>query len=191
MTTNPSASRSVASAFGIAFLSSATSIGLTLLIIGAITVSPAGPEPTPLDPASEIKAMLDQQEKDWNAGNLDAFLTGYWDSPKVVFQSGGDRNVGFEAMRDRYRKRYQAEGRSMGRVTFSEVEIEPLAADAAFVRGRWGLIMPDGKTPGGLFTLIVRKLPGAGWKIVHDHTSSAEAPATAPAPAASTAKPQE
>jgi uncharacterized protein YbdZ (MbtH family) len=33
--------------------------------------------------------------------------------------------------------------------------------------------MSDGKTPHGLFTLIVRRLP-EGWRIVHDHTSAAE-----------------
>jgi hypothetical protein len=32
-------------------------------------------------------------------------------------------------------------------------------------------MMPDGKRPSGLFTLILRKLP-EGWRIVHDHTSS-------------------
>ena len=38
--------------------------------------------------------------------------------------------------------------------------------------------MPDGTKPGGLFTVIFRKLP-EGWKIVHDHTSADE-PARAP-----------
>ena len=45
------------------------------------------------------KAVLDRQEADWNKGDLDAFLTGYWNSPRVVFQSGGDRYDGWEAMR--------------------------------------------------------------------------------------------
>jgi uncharacterized protein (TIGR02246 family) len=132
---------------------------------------------------AEIKTVLDKQEHDWNKGDLDAFLEGYWNSPDVVFQSGGDRNVGFEAMRDRYRKRYKAEGKAMGRVSFTDVEIQPLGPDSAFVRGRWGLTLPDGKKPGGLFTLIFRKLPG-GWKIVHDHTSVGEDPAVPPAPPA-------
>jgi uncharacterized protein (TIGR02246 family) len=123
-----------------------------------------------------IKSVLDKQEQDWNKGDLDAFLEGYWNSPNVVFQSGGDRNVGFEAMRDRYRKSYKAEGKAMGRVSFTDVEIQPLGPDSAFVRGRWGLTLPDGKKPGGLFTLIFRKLP-EGWKIVHDHTSAAADPA--------------
>jgi ketosteroid isomerase-like protein len=135
-----------------------------------------------VDSVAAIKKVLDRQEQDWNKGDLDAFLEGYWNSPKVVFQSGGDRNVGFEAMRDRYRKRYKAEGRAMGRVSFSEVEIEPLGPNSAFVRGRWGLTMPDGKKPGGLFTLVFRKLP-EGWKIVHDHTSTGEDPLVPPAPA--------
>ena len=143
-----------------------------------------------VDPVAGIEVVLDRQERDWNAGDLDGFLRGYWDSPKVVFQSGGDRNVGFESMRERYRKRYKAEGKAMGRVSFTEVEIEPLGSDSAFVRGRWGLVMPDGEKPGGLFTLIFRNLPGQGWKIVHDHTSSTEPPAKpAPAASTSTAKP--
>jgi beta-aspartyl-peptidase (threonine type) len=127
-----------------------------------------------------IRAVLDKQEADWNKGDLDAFLEGYWHSPDVVFQSGGDRNVGFDAMSERYRKRYKAEGKAMGKVAFSKVEIQTLGPDAAFVRGAWKLDLPDGKKPGGLFTLIFRKLP-EGWKIVHDHTSVADDPAPKPA----------
>ena len=118
--------------------------------------------------------MLDKQAEAWNRADLDAFLDGYWHSPRVVFQPGGDRSEGFEAMRDRYRKRYQAEGRVMGKLRTPTLEIQPLGPDSAFARGRWRLTMPDGKRPGGLFTLVFRKFPD-GWKIVHDHTS-AEAP---------------
>ncbi len=120
-----------------------------------------------------IQDVLDRQARDWNRGDLDAFLDGYWNSPKVVFQSGGDRYEGWDAMRERYRRRYQAEGRSMGKVKFTGVEIEPLGKDSAYVRGRFELAMPDGSRPSGLFTLIFRRFPN-GWKIVHDHTSSAE-----------------
>ena len=46
--------------------------------------------------------------------------------------------------------------------------------DSAFVRGRWGLTLPDGKKPGGLFTLVFKRMAPEGWRIVHDHTSAAE-----------------
>ncbi len=118
-----------------------------------------------------VRAVLDRQVADWNRGDLDAFLAGYWNSPKVVFQSGGQRIDGWEAMRDRYRRRYRAEGRAMGQLVFSGLDIEPLGPEAALARGRWQLTMPDGSTPGGLFTVIFRKFP-EGWKIVHDHTSA-------------------
>jgi ketosteroid isomerase-like protein len=125
------------------------------------------------DPVSAIRSVLERQEADWNKGDLDAFLTGYWNSPKVVFQSGGDRHEGFEAMRARYYKRYKADGKAMGRVAFSKVEIESLGPECAMVRGAWRLTLPDGSHPGGLFTLIFRKFAD-GWKIIHDHTSAEE-----------------
>jgi hypothetical protein len=49
------------------------------------------------------------------------------------------------------------------------LEIEALGPEAALARGRWQLIRSKDK-PGGVFTLIFRKLP-EGWRIVHDHTS--------------------
>jgi beta-aspartyl-peptidase (threonine type) len=149
----------------------ASLIGLVFAIFGYSSFSRAQAK---LDDSAEaVRAVLDRQVADWNRGDLDGFLTGYWKSPKVVFQSGGQRLDGWEAMRDRYRQRYQAEGKAMGRLAFSGVEIEVLGADVAFVRGGWRLAMPDGTTPGGLFTLLFRKFP-EGWKIVHDHTSAEE-----------------
>jgi beta-aspartyl-peptidase (threonine type) len=127
----------------------------------------------PEDSIRAVRAVLDRQVADWNRGDLDGFLAGYWNSPKVVFQSGGQRYDGWAAMRERYRRRYQAEGRAMGRLAFSGLDIEPLGPEAVLARGRWQLTMPDGTTPGGLFTVIFRKLP-EGWKIVHDHTSADE-----------------
>jgi ketosteroid isomerase-like protein len=121
--------------------------------------------------AEAVRAVLDRQVADWNKGDLDGFLAGYWNSPKVVFQSGGQRYDGWEAMRDRYRRRYQAEGRAMGRLAFSALDVEPLGPESVLARGRWQLTMPDGSTPGGLFTVVFRKFP-EGWKIVHDHTSA-------------------
>jgi ketosteroid isomerase-like protein len=120
-----------------------------------------------------VRAVLDQQVLDWNKGDLDGFLTGYWNSPKVVFMSGGNRFDGFEAMRDRYRRRYKADGKAMGQLAFSELDVESLGPEAVLARGRFRLTMPDGAKPTGLFTVIVRKFPD-GWKIVHDHTSADE-----------------
>jgi uncharacterized protein (TIGR02246 family) len=125
----------------------------------------------PDDPATDVRALLDGQVVDWNKKDLDGFCAGYWKSPKLVFLSGGEKTEGWEAMRQRYRARYQGEGKAMGTLAFREVEVEPLGPDSAFARGRWELALPEGKKAGGRFTLILRKT-GDGWRIVHDHTSS-------------------
>ncbi len=146
--------------------------GLALLAGFQPTPSRCGDEP---DVATrEVRAVLTQQVVDWNKGDLDGFLTGYWNSPKVVFMSGGQRFDGFEAMRDRYRLRYKTGGKAMGQLAFSELDVEALGPEAVMARGRFRLTMPDGTKPTGLFTVIVRSFAD-GWKIVHDHTSAEEA----------------
>ena len=146
--------------------------GRALLVLAV--AAPAGGQGDRDDAIRAVRAVLDRQVADWNRGDLDGFLGGYWNSPKVVFQSGGNRIDGWDAMRARYRRRYQAEGRAMGRLAFSALDIEPLGPEAVLARGHWRLTLPDGTRPGGLFTVIFRKSP-EGWKIVHDHTSAEEA----------------
>jgi beta-aspartyl-peptidase (threonine type) len=58
----------------------------------------------------------------------------------------------------------------MGKLDFTNLRIEMLGQETAFVRGEFHLTMSDGKTPHGLFTLVFRKFP-EGWKIVHDHSA--------------------
>ena len=41
----------------------------------------------------------------------------------------------------------------------------------AVARGRWRLVTSGGKEAGGLYTVILKRLP-EGWRIVHDHSSA-------------------
>jgi hypothetical protein len=73
-----------------------------LLLIVALLCARALPGQAEADPSvGAVRAVLDRQVADWNRGDLDGFLGGYWNSPKVVFQSGGRRYDGWEAMRER------------------------------------------------------------------------------------------
>jgi ketosteroid isomerase-like protein len=126
---------------------------------------------TSANDADQIRAVLTTQVANWNAGRLEEFMRGYWRSQALTFFSGGRKLSGWEATLDRYRKTYQGEGHEMGKLVFSELDVMLLGPQSAMVRGRWELTMSDGKKPGGLFTLILRRVDG-GWKIVHDHTSS-------------------
>jgi ketosteroid isomerase-like protein len=140
------------------------------------------PDETPADQRANleegIKHVLLSQVEAWNHGKLEAFMQGYWHSPDLTFFSGATETRGWEPTLARYRQRYQAEGKEMGKLEFQKLNIDLLSRRSAVVTGAWQLTMSntkasDGKQPHGLFTLIFKRLP-AGWKIVHDHTSTAE-----------------
>jgi len=120
--------------------------------------------------AQEIRAVLDRQVEAWNRHDLEGFMEGYWKSQELTFFSVGTRRAGWEEAIAGYRTRYQSEGKEMGHLDFSDLQIEMLGPQAAYVRGHWHLTFTGGGA-GGLFTLIFRKMP-RGWRIVHDHTSS-------------------
>ena len=121
-----------------------------------------------------IKHVLVSQIEAWNHGNLEGFMQGYWHSPDLTFFSGATETRGWEPTLARYRQRYQAEGKEMGKLEFQKLNIDLLSRRSAVVTGEWHLTMSDGKQPHGLFTLIFKRMPPEGWRIVHDHTSAAE-----------------
>jgi ketosteroid isomerase-like protein len=122
---------------------------------------------------ADIEQVLHQQRDAWNHHDLEGFMSGYWNSPELTFFSDAKVSSGWQSAMGHYRKKYQGEGKEVGRLDFSDLNVQVLGADAAFVRGAWKLTQADGKTPHGIFTLVFRKFP-EGWKIVHDHTSAAE-----------------
>ena len=121
------------------------------------------------DDAADIKKVLDDQQVAWNKGDLVGFMKGYWHSKDLTFVSGKDVTRGWEPTLERYKKRYQADGKEMGKLAFSDVEVQILAPGVALVTGKWELTLSKEKV-GGRYTLILKKLD-EGWRIVHDHTS--------------------
>jgi ketosteroid isomerase-like protein len=131
---------------------------------------PAALGPSPDEDRAAIRKVLDDQVAAWNKADLQAFMAGYWQSDRLSFYSGKTRTGGYQATLDRYRTRYQAEGKEMGQLRFDLFDVELLGPGVAVVRGRYLLKMKK-EQPQGLFTLLLRRLP-EGWRIVHDHTSS-------------------
>jgi len=139
------------------------------LILCLVAVTPA--QPPASNAETQIRQLLQDQVAAWNRGDLDAFMAGYWHSPALTFFSNNTEAKGWDAALARYKQNYQSGGHAMGKLDFPILSVTLLGPDSAFIRGRFHLVMPDGKEPHGIFTLIVRKFP-EGWRIVHDHTSS-------------------
>ncbi len=117
-----------------------------------------------------VRAVLDAQVAAWNRGDIEGFMEGYNKSVDTVFISGDTVTRGWQTVLDRYKRGYATRER-MGTLAFSELDISPVNRDTAIVIGRWQLTR-TGDTPRGRFTLIFRRTK-EGWRVVHDHTSSA------------------
>ncbi|MEH6408992.1 MAG: nuclear transport factor 2 family protein [Hyphomonas sp.] len=120
--------------------------------------------------SARITALLEAQDAAWNRGDIDAFMKGYWRSPKLRFASGGNVTRGWDETNARY-KRVYATPDLMGRLSTSDYEIVILSPDAAIAHGAWRLDRA-GDRPSGLYTLVMRKI-GGEWLIVSDTTTSA------------------
>jgi uncharacterized protein (TIGR02246 family) len=117
-----------------------------------------------------IEAVLNAQRDAWNRGDVAGYMDGYVQSEDTVLVSGDNLTRGWQTVLDRYKKNYNSREK-MGTLTFSDLETRLLGNDAAMVLGRWHL-QRSGDEPHGRFTLIFRKTR-QGWRIIHDHTSSA------------------
>ena len=141
----------------------------TLLFV--LSAACTGTQAPASDPVKDVRAVWTAQVDAWNRGDLDGFMAGYWKSPELVFFSNGTETRGWQQTLDRYRARYQGEGKQMGTLDFPQLDLSMLGPEAVLARGRWRLKMSDGQESSGMTTVIFRKLP-EGWRIVHDHSSA-------------------
>lgn len=117
-----------------------------------------------------VRAVLETQQAAWNRGDVEGFMEGYAKEDSITFVSGDTVTRGWQTVLDRYKKNYDSRAK-MGTLTFSELEFKPLSEFYIMVVGRFQLAR-DGDQPHGRFTLVFRRTV-SGWRIVHDHTSSA------------------
>lgn len=119
-----------------------------------------------------IRGVLQAQESAWNRGDLEGFMEGYWQSDSLRFVSGGNVRYGWQATLEAYRRGYPDRA-TMGTLSFTVLDVHLVGRDDAYVLGRWTLAREASFEPAaGLFTLLFHRFP-AGWRILHDHTSSA------------------
>ena len=136
---------------------------LSLALLSCLAVLGASQE-------QEIRAVLDAQVEAWNRGDIEAFMTGYENSPETTFV-GKEVRKGYDSVLARYRRDYPDRAR-MGETSFSDIEVRMVSDDVAIVLGRFHLARPaeHGGDASGIFTLVFAKR-ASGWKILLDHTS--------------------
>ena len=101
-----------------------------------------------------------ESEAAWNRGDLPAFASYYDDSPATTFIGREVTRGGVQAILERYRRGYPTR-EAMGTLTFSELEVRPLADGVALMTGRFALkrTAAGGGDASGRFTLIWKRTP--------------------------------
>lgn len=115
-----------------------------------------------------IRHVLKEQVKNWNTGNIEQYMQGYWKSDSLMFI--GKRGVvyGWKTTLENYKKSYPDQA-SMGKLDFILINLKSLSKEYYWVLGKWRLRRSTGNLQGN-FTLLFHKLNGT-WKIVADHSS--------------------
>ena len=136
-----------------------------ILLFGSVAFSQSEHQKKKI--TEDIVAVMNEQSRAWNRGDIEGFMRGYWNSEKLVFVSSRVTR-GWQPTLENYKRSYPSKD-AMGTLTFSELEVTVLSNDAAVVLGSWALQRAN-DNPKGKFTLIFRRFK-EGWRIVHDHTT--------------------
>ncbi len=119
--------------------------------------------------AAAIRAELDTMAAGWNRGDLGVYLSGYADS--VATRGSEGFVVGVPAVEKVMRDGYWKTGRPAQTLHFEHLVERGLAPDVAIATGEY--VLSGGGEPEhtGWFTTVWKRT-AAGWRCVHDHSSS-------------------
>jgi hypothetical protein len=70
-----------------------------------------------------ILKLLEQQRSDWNEGNVEAYMKGYWKSDSLLFVGKSGPTYGWQKTLDNYKKGYPDKA-AMGYLTFGIKKVE-------------------------------------------------------------------
>jgi ketosteroid isomerase-like protein len=116
----------------------------------------------------EIRKMLAAQVTEWNKGNIEGYMKGYWEHDSLLFIGSKGPTYGYAATLARYKKAYP-DADHTGTLTSVITSMQRLSADYYFVVGKWSLHRTAGDVSGS-YTLLIRRIQGQ-WVIVCDHSS--------------------
>ncbi len=117
----------------------------------------------------DVKRVLNEQIVQWNLGNIDGFMQGYWKSDSLLFITSKGPRYGYQSVSDSYKKNYPSK-EAMGNLRFEVVKIQWVDKSAGIsqVLGKWH-VSDNGKPQSGYFSLIFKNVNNQP-KIVIDHT---------------------
>ena len=117
-----------------------------------------------------IRNTLQLQMDAWNRGDLNEYMSTYWQSDSLMFIGKSGVTYGWQNTLNNYKKGYP-DKESMGTLSFDIIEVKRLSVLYFHVVGKWHLKRSESKGDlSGHFTLLLKKIKKQ-WVIVSDHSS--------------------
>lgn len=115
-----------------------------------------------------LLTLLNTQADEWNKGNIDGYMKGYWNSDSLRFIGKRGIRYGYDSVATMYKRHYDSKDK-MGHLVFSSLSYNKLAyiPEIVNVCGKWNISGKD--SAGGYFSLIMQPINGE-WKITTDQT---------------------
>ncbi len=112
--------------------------------------------------------MLAAQVTEWNKGNIEGYMHGYWEDDSLLFIGSKGPRYGYDVTLKRYKEAYP-DTAHMGKLISTITRIQKLSGKYYFVVGKWALQRSVGDVSGS-YTLLLKKVKRK-WVVIADHSS--------------------
>ena len=117
-----------------------------------------------------IRAAMQTQMDAWNAGDIEKFMSTYWQNDSLMFIGKSGVTYGWTNTLNNYKKGYP-DREAMGILSFDIIQVKRLSPEYYYVTGKWHLARKEAKGDlSGHYTLLFKKIKNQ-WLIISDHSS--------------------
>ena len=118
----------------------------------------------------QIDELMMKQQRSWNEGNIEEFMSFYWNNDSLMFIGKNGIQYGWQTTLDNYQKSYRNQ-QEMGELNFTNLHCKLLGDQHYQITGNWKLIRNDSLgNLSGFYSLLWKKIDDR-WVIVYDHTN--------------------
>ena len=118
----------------------------------------------------QLDELMMKQQRSWNEGNIEEFMSFYWNNDSLMFIGKNGINYGWQTTLDNYQKNYSNK-QEMGELNFTNLHCKALSEQYYQIAGKWKLIRKDSLgNLSGFYSLLWKKMNNH-WVIVYDHTN--------------------
>jgi hypothetical protein len=114
------------------------------------------------------RQVLNNQLNEWNKGNIQGFMSGYWQNDSLQFLTSKGITYGWESVTNNYKKSYPTKEK-MGNLDFEILSEKKIDKKHTMIIGKWKVKDAEGENS-GYFSLLFKLIDG-NWKLILDHTS--------------------